>query len=111
MAPAQLADRETCSTQPIGTGPFKFVEWRVNDYLEVERNRDYWREGLPYLDEITFRPVPEGSARVNGLVSGEFDLITTSNSLSIIDLREKAEAGDINVRRRPTRAPRPRTSC
>jgi peptide/nickel transport system substrate-binding protein len=97
VAPAQLADRETCSTQPIGTGPFKFVEWRVNDYLEVERNRDYWQEGLPYLDGITFRPVPEGSARVNGLVSGEFDLMTTSNSLSIIDLQEKAEAGDINV--------------
>jgi peptide/nickel transport system substrate-binding protein len=97
VAPAQLADRETCSTQPIGTGPFKFVEWRVNDFLKVERNQDYWREGLPYLDEITFKPVPEGSSRVNGLTSGEFDLITTSNSLSIIDLQEKAKAGDINV--------------
>jgi peptide/nickel transport system substrate-binding protein len=97
VAPAQLADRETCSTQPIGTGPFKFVEWRVNDFLQVERNPDYWQEGLPYLDEIAFKPVPEAASRVNGLVSGEFDLMTTSNSLSIIDLREKAEAGDINV--------------
>ena len=97
VAPAQLADRETCATQPIGTGPFKFVEWRVNDFLEVERNPDYWQEGFPYLDRITFKPVPEGSARVNGLVSGEFDLMTTSNSLSIIDLQEKAKAGDINV--------------
>jgi peptide/nickel transport system substrate-binding protein len=97
VAPAQLADRETCATHPIGTGPFKFVEWRVNDYLKVERNKDYWREGLPYLDEITFKPVPEGSQRVNGLTSGEFDLMTTSNSLSIVDLQEKAKEGDINV--------------
>jgi peptide/nickel transport system substrate-binding protein len=97
VAPEQLTDRETCATHPIGTGPFKFAEWRVNEYLKVERNPDYWRKGLPYLDELTFRPVPEGNTRVNGLTSGEFDLITTSNSLSIIDLQEKAKAGDINV--------------
>jgi len=97
VAPAQLADRETCSTHPIGTGPFTFVEWRVNDYLKVERNKRYWREGLPYLDEITFKPVPEASQRVNGLTSGEFDLMTTSNSLSIVDLREQAKAGEINL--------------
>jgi peptide/nickel transport system substrate-binding protein len=97
VAPAQLTDRETCATHPIGTGPFKFVEWRVNDYLKVERNKDYWQEGLPYLDELTFKPVPEAAQRVNGLTSGEFDLMTTSNSLSIIDLREKAKAGDINL--------------
>ncbi len=97
VAPAQLADRETCATQPIGTGPFKFVEWRQNEYLKVERNPDYWREGLPHLDEITFRPIPEGSTRVNGLTSGQFDLITTSNSLSIVDLQAKAEAGEIDL--------------
>jgi peptide/nickel transport system substrate-binding protein len=97
VAPAQLTDRETCSTQPIGTGPFKFVEWRVNDYLKVERNPDYWQEGLPYLDEITFKPVPESTTRVNGLTSGEFDLMTTSNSLSIVDLQERAEQGDIDI--------------
>ena len=97
VAPAQLADRETCATHPIGTGPFKFVEWRVNEDLKVERNKDYWQKGLPYLDEITFKPVPEGSQRVNGLTSGEFDLMTTSNSLSIVDLKEKAKEGDINL--------------
>jgi len=97
VAPAQLADRETCATHPIGTGPFKFVEWRVNEDLKVERNKDYWQKGFPYLDEITFKPVPEGSQRVNGLTSGEFDLMTTSNSLSIIDLKEKAKDGDINL--------------
>jgi peptide/nickel transport system substrate-binding protein len=97
MAPAQLADRETCATHPIGTGPFEFVEWRVNDYLKVERNDDYWREGLPHLDEITFKPVPESTSRVNGLTSGEFDLMTTSNSLSIVDLQEKADAGEVKL--------------
>jgi peptide/nickel transport system substrate-binding protein len=97
VAPAQLVDRETCATHPIGTGPFTFVEWRVNDYLKVERNPDYWRKGLPYLDEITFKPVPEASQRVNGLTSGEFDLATTSDSISIIDLKQQAKDGDLQV--------------
>jgi peptide/nickel transport system substrate-binding protein len=97
VAPAQLTDRETCATHPIGTGPFEFVEWRPNELLTVQRYDDYWREGLPHLDEITFRPIPEGTTRVNGLTSGQFDLMTTSNSLSILDLQAKAEEGDINV--------------
>ncbi len=97
VAPAQLADRQTCATQPIGTGPFKFVEWRQNESLTVERNDDYWREGFPKVDEIVFRPVPEVSTRINGLTSGQFDLMTTSSSGGVIDLQDLAESGQIDV--------------
>ncbi|MCZ7629591.1 MAG: ABC transporter substrate-binding protein [Microthrixaceae bacterium] len=70
-----MDDPETCDQNLIGTGPFKFVEWEVNDHLTLERNPDYWRkdaqgEQLPYLDGITFRPVPDAQARANGLLSG-----------------------------------------
>jgi|GEM_PF-6176223 len=44
---------------PIGTGPFKFVKWERGSYIELTRNENYWREGLPYLDGIIFRVIPD----------------------------------------------------
>ena len=97
LAPAQLANRESCATKMIGTGPFKLKEWRPNESLTVEKNTDYWQQGLPYLDEIVFRPLPDSQSRVIGLQSGELDLVTTGNSQSIIDLQQSAKAGDNKV--------------
>jgi peptide/nickel transport system substrate-binding protein len=97
VAPAQLNDPSTCATNMIGSGPFKLVEWRQNESLTVEANTDYWREGYPKVGEIVFRPVPDAQARVNGLTSGQYDLLTTSSSLQIVDLQQKAEAGDIKL--------------
>lgn len=97
LAPAQLANRESCATNMIGTGPFKLKEWRQNESLTVVKNKDYWREGLPYLDEIVFRPLTDSQSRLIGLQSGELDLMTTSNSGSIVDLKQSAKAGDNKV--------------
>jgi peptide/nickel transport system substrate-binding protein len=96
-APAQLNDPSTCPRNMIGTGPFKLKEWRPNESLTVVKNPDYWRKGFPKLDQITFVPVPESQSRNNGLQSGDYDLIMTSNSLSISDLQDKAAAGDIKA--------------
>ncbi|MEN8698719.1 ABC transporter substrate-binding protein [Bacillus infantis] len=60
---------------PVGTGPFKFKEWKRNDRVVVEKNPDYWQEGLPKLDSVIFRVIPENSARLNALSTGEVDLI------------------------------------
>ncbi|MEZ5239415.1 MAG: ABC transporter substrate-binding protein [Microthrixaceae bacterium] len=83
MAQAQLDDPDTCDRELIGTGPFMIEDWEVNDHLTAVANPDYWRdapdgEPLPYLDSITFRPVPDAQARVNGLLSGEYDMLLTS---------------------------------
>ena len=40
---------------PIGTGPFKFVEFKTNEYIRLEKNPDYWKKGRPYLDGIDSR--------------------------------------------------------
>ena len=69
MAQAQLDDPETCDTNLIGTGPFKLKEWKVNEKFVATKNPDYWQKDadgvqLPYLDEIEFRPIPDGDARV-----------------------------------------------
>jgi peptide/nickel transport system substrate-binding protein len=58
-------------TNPIGTGPYRFVEWKRNEAVKVERNDNYWKEGLPYLDGVTFRPILDPQARVIQLTTGE----------------------------------------
>src|SRR5574337_1706177 len=59
---------------PVGTGPFKFVEWVRGDHITLIRNDDYF-EGKPRLDQIVVKTVREDSARVLGLEAGDYDLI------------------------------------
>ena len=59
---------------PVGTGPFKFVEWVRGDHITLERNDEYF-EGKPRLDKVVVRTVREDSARVLGLEAGDYDLI------------------------------------
>ena len=61
-------------TKPIGTGPFRFVEYRLNEVIRMERNPDYWKKGLPYLDGIEYRIVPNRSTRMLGFIAGKFDM-------------------------------------
>lgn len=71
---------------PVGTGPFKFVEWKRNDSITIEKNADYWVEGEPKLDQVVFRSIPDNSARLNALLSGEIDLadgITPSDGATV----------------------------
>ncbi|MCM3711342.1 ABC transporter substrate-binding protein [Sporosarcina luteola] len=59
---------------PVGTGPFKFVEWKANDSITIEKFDEYWQKGLPKLDKVIFRSYPDNSARLNALIAGEIDL-------------------------------------
>ena len=63
---------------PIGTGPFKFVEWVRNDHITVEANPDYWG-GKPYLDRIVYRIIPENSVRLLNLEQGSVDIVDGVN--------------------------------
>jgi peptide/nickel transport system substrate-binding protein len=64
------------NTAPVGTGPFKFVSYTKGSEIKMERNPDYFKEGLPYLDEIITRIIPEQSAQVLALERGEVDWIS-----------------------------------
>lgn len=64
---------------PVGTGPFVFKEWKRNDRITIVKNENYWQEGLPKLDSVIFRSIPENSARLNALSAGEVDLIDGVN--------------------------------
>ena len=54
-------------SNPIGTGPFKFVEYKPNQWLKLDRNPDYWKPGLPYLDGIEYTIIPNRSTAVLGV--------------------------------------------
>jgi peptide/nickel transport system substrate-binding protein len=59
---------------PIGTGPFKFVEFKANESIKLTRNPDYWKKGLPHLDGIEFTIIPNRSTAILAFVAGKFDM-------------------------------------
>ena len=64
---------------PVGTGPFQFDSWTRNDKIVVKANENYYVENQPLLDQIIFTVVPDNSARLNVLLSGEADFIDGMN--------------------------------
>jgi len=68
---------------PIGTGPFIWSSWVPNDHFTATRNPNYWRAGYPYLDQITFKPIPDDTQREATLKTGGVDLMLTSDPVAI----------------------------
>ena len=68
VPPAQMRQH------PIGTGPFKFVEFKPNEDIKVARNPDYWKPGLPYLDGIEYKIIRNPATAVLAFVSGQVDM-------------------------------------
>ncbi len=100
MAQAQL-DSTSCNDDLIGTGPFMKESWTVNDAFVATKNPDYWgtdADGnqLPYLDQITYKPLEDEQARFNSLQGGEFTAMHTSSSLIIEDIRSEADSGALS---------------
>lgn len=60
---------------PVGTGPFSFVEWVQGDHITLKKNPAYFKAGLPYLDSVTFRFLPVDQSRIDALAAGELDWI------------------------------------
>ena len=59
---------------PIGTGPFKFVEFKPNEHIRVAKNPDYWKPGRPYLDGIEWTIVPNRATQSLAFIAGQFDM-------------------------------------
>lgn len=87
---------------PVGTGPFKVVNYTRDSAFVVERNEDYWQEGLPYLDKITFRPIPDEESRLAAFESGDLDAV---HSVRLSGFGTEVRAlGDIEVYEGPGNA-------
>jgi peptide/nickel transport system substrate-binding protein len=70
---AQVGDAQA-NLKPVGTGPFKFVEWVKNDRIIVEANDSHW-SGKPAVRKATWKPIPELGSRIAALQTGQADLI------------------------------------
>ena len=89
-------------TKPIGTGPFKFVEFKRNESVKLTRNPDYWKKGRPYLDALEYRIISSRSTRILAFVSGDFDL-TFPDDVSIPLLKDvQSQAPKATCELRPT---------
>jgi len=95
MAPA-MTKNPNAATEPVGTGPFKFVEWVPNDHFTAERNPNYWRSGLPYLDRITFKPIIDSDQRANSLTSDEIQMMHTDEPDTILQFQDNQDYGFVD---------------
>ena len=81
---------------PVGTGPFVFGQWVPNDHYTASKNPHYWRSGLPYLDQITFKPIVDPQSRENSLKSGTIDILHSSDTQTLVDLEGDSSFVTIN---------------
>ena len=91
--PCHVATRDM-RVKPVGTGPFKFVEFKQNESIKVVRNADYWKPGLPYLDGMEFTIIPNRSTAILAFIAGKFDM-TFPTEVTIPLLKDiKSQAPD-----------------
>ncbi len=67
-SPAQMRQH------PIGTGPFKFVEYKPNESIKLTKNADYWKKDRPYLDGIEYSIIPNPATQMLAFAAGKFDM-------------------------------------
>src|SRR2546429_2304382 len=78
------------SRAPVGTGPFKFVEWKTNTHVIIERNPDYWGDKA-LVDRVVFKVVPEEGARMIALQTGDADMVLFPSPAQLPALRKDAK--------------------
>jgi len=99
--PCHISPRDM-RTHPVGTGPFKFTEFKPNERITVTRNSDYWKKGRPYLDGIEYTIVSNRSTALLAFEAGKFDL-TFPDEVTIPLLKEvKSQAAEAICEVRPT---------
>jgi peptide/nickel transport system substrate-binding protein len=92
---AAAADSAGFSRAPVGTGPFTIKTRDPDNQTVVVKNADYWRKDadgtkLPYLDKVTFRPIPDEGTRLDSVASGTVNIAQTLRQATIRDARTTA---------------------
>ncbi len=90
ILPKHLIDEgNDFNLNPVGSGPYKFVEWTLGDHLTFVKNDEYFdAEHMPSITDLTWRIIPEGSSRTIALETGEVDLVIDVESTDVDRLRE-----------------------
>jgi peptide/nickel transport system substrate-binding protein len=82
---------------PVGTGPFVFANWTPDKSFKATKNPTYWRTGLPYLDSIEFRPIPDSGTRSSALQAGDINMMHTSDFTQVVKFRALAAQGKAQI--------------
>jgi peptide/nickel transport system substrate-binding protein len=85
----------------IGTGPFKFVEWKAKEQITLERNDAYWG-GKPHLEKIIYRIVPDTNTLLVQLQTGEVNLVGSAGALGALDVEKALGYDNVIVLEHPT---------
>ncbi|MDD9150397.1 MULTISPECIES: ABC transporter substrate-binding protein [unclassified Sporolactobacillus] len=79
------------TTAAVGTGAYVFKSWKRNDTITLAKNKNYWKKGLPKLDTIVFKVIPDNSSRLNALKNGEIDLMDGVNPSDVSGLKGNSQ--------------------
>ncbi len=79
------------NAKPVGTGPFKLESYRTDQQVTMVRNADYFKPGLPYLDRLVFRVIPDAGAQTLALMTGEADYLGLVNAADVERLRANSD--------------------
>ena len=94
VLPADLIESgHDFNKEPIGTGPYKLVEWKKGESIEYEAFEDYWG-GVAPIKHVIWKVIPEGSSRTMALETGEVDLVV---DVETTDLTRLMEDPDLEV--------------
>ncbi|HVR50076.1 MAG TPA: ABC transporter substrate-binding protein [Pseudorhodoferax sp.] len=100
MMPKHLYDGKDYATnpanqKPTGTGPFVFKEWKRGAYVKLERNPNYWKKGLPYLDGVVFHVMPDAASRAVALEKGVVQVVR-GGDLEVSDIKRLQKTPGVN---------------
>ena len=82
--------------RPVGTGPFKFVEWQRGNFIRMDRNEEYWKPGRPYLDSVIYRIIPDSQSRRLALESGQV-LLSQASDIEPFDIPQLRQRPNLEV--------------
>ncbi len=87
--------KDAYGRNPVGTGPFRFAEWRTGSQVTLERNPDYWKKdaaggALPYLDKIVYRLIVDDSVRLLDLRSGNVQFTELIQGKDVMGIRNES---------------------
>jgi peptide/nickel transport system substrate-binding protein len=81
-------EKEWSFTNPVGTGPFKFKEYKRDVSVTFERNPDYWDKGKPYLDGVVFKIMANPTTALMSFKAGEADVLAVLTPADVADLQK-----------------------
>lgn len=93
---ADMGEHEFNTKNPIGSGPFKFEEWKDGEYVKVVANEDYW-DGRPYLDSVTYKIVPDANSVLAQLQAGDIHYFAGVPQPDVPTVESFADAANLRL--------------